>query len=136
MPFDESFVDFVKQSKVKHLVIRQSGVEPSVLMKLLEAKPLLFVDMGPIPDSVDDQVLADLKQRAFAVQSDFRRGWQSVFPVSGSVSDGMSASRSMYGLVVGEGPRALATLQMPRSMGRIDIDPFRPDGLITDESVK
>ncbi|MDF1842363.1 MAG: hypothetical protein P1U77_13075 [Rubripirellula sp.] len=136
MPFDESFVDFVKQSKVKHLVIRQSGVEPSVLMKLLAAKPLLFVDMGPIPDSVDDQVLADLKQRAFAVQSDFRRGWQSVFPVSGSVSDGMSASRSMYGLVVGEGPRALATLQMPRSMGRIDIDPFRPDGLITDEPVK
>ena len=115
-------------------MLRQSGVEPGVLAKLLAAKPLLFVDLGELPDSIDDQVVADLKERAFAVQMNFRRGWQSVFPVSGLARDGSEASR--HGMIVGEGPRSSATLKMPVSMGRINIDLFRPAEFSADETAQ
>ncbi|MEM8668215.1 MAG: hypothetical protein AAGG48_11905 [Planctomycetota bacterium] len=124
-PMDDSWVELIQESKVKHLVLRGSDFDPDVLRRILDAKEMLYVDLGELPETIDDQMVEELTERALKVQTEFQQGWQSVFLSSDLYMTEGSTSR--LGLNIPDDPRQAVTIGIPRSVGRIDAKRFRPD---------
>jgi Leucine-rich repeat (LRR) protein len=122
-PVSESWVEMIRQSKVKHLVLRGSQIEPRVLRQMLDAKPLLYVDMGTIPETIDDETVEELRQRAYTLRDVFRHGWQSPFGVD-AIFYGPEGVATQLEAV--SDPRQSIRLEMPHSMARINVRALRP----------
>ena len=121
---DESWIAMVQHSSVQHLILHDCDISPELLRKMLDAKPTLYVDLGRIPDEVDDQTVMELRDRAKQVVASFRQGWQQVFAIASPFTVDVSSLHG--GWEAPEDLRLSVTVGMPRAIGRIDLEQFRP----------
>ncbi len=63
---------------LKHLILRDNDVDEATFERLLAAAPALYVDMGWIPDFVDQKSLEELHRRAGALRREMNTGWRSM----------------------------------------------------------
>jgi hypothetical protein len=77
---DAEFVDMIAgAASLKHLVLHDSQIDAQSLNRILNSNPLIYVDLGKIPEFADDELLSDLRQRASIVRLKFNTGWRQVF---------------------------------------------------------
>ena len=75
---DAEFVDTIAGAKsLKHLVLHDSQIDAQSLSRILDSNPSIYVDLGRIPEFADDELLADLRQRASNCQIQIQYGLET-----------------------------------------------------------
>jgi Leucine-rich repeat (LRR) protein len=83
---DAEFVDTIAgAASLKHLVLHDSQIDAKSLNQILDSNPSIYIDLGKIPGFADDEMLADLRQRARVVRFKFNTGWKQVFLATDAV---------------------------------------------------
>lgn len=125
-PVDEQMLDFVRRAhSLQQLIVHRSEVDPEVLKQIIDANESLYVDLGEIPDSIDDDLARELQRRGHLVRDRFIRGWQSSFRVVDGYINPREPIRPPVPDDLDQFPRRVVTLSMPMAGGRIDDTVFR-----------
>ncbi len=119
-------------SSLRVLILHDSNIDASSLDRMLLSNPSLYVDLGTVPDSVNEEQMSELRRRALLVRRGLNSGWRHAIHMRGG---GNIASYRRQEELVEQSSRQLDP-RLPANQGTNNLQVFRRPHTVDNQSLK